>query len=395
MKTPTICLFSDTVCDANGVSRFIQDLAQTATKKSVNLFVITSTRKAYCRELDNIINLKPLIKTKMLFYPELDIAIPNYFDLKRRAEMIKPDIIVVSTPGPIGLMGLRIAKALNVKKVAVYHTDFPSYIYDNTKSGFLKGGTTKFMRYFYKQFEKVYSRSQEYMDILENDIKLPSEKLHALKAGIDTSNFHIKYKDEHFWENYEGISNDSIKLLYVGRLTKEKNFPFLLELWDEIKKRTDKNVELICCGEGRILEQKAEYAQKGAHLLGYKGGEELSKIYANSDIFLFPSITDTLGQVVMEAQSSALPAIVSNTGGPKTIVCHIDSGYCLDVDVNLWAEHVIKLIDDEALRTRMGREGFNRMQENSFEVTFDDFLKTNASLLQKEENMIQSKELQG
>ena len=172
-------------------------------------------------------------------------------------------------------------------------------------------------RSFYKQFEKVYSRSAEYFDILKDDIKLPQNKLHILKAGTDIGSFHIKYKEEGFWRAYEGIDNDSIKLLYVGRLTKEKNFPFLLDMWDTLLGKTDKNIELICCGEGKILDEKAALKNKKVHLLGYKGGEELSKIYANSDIFLFPSTTDTLGQVVMEAQSSALPALVSNIGGPK------------------------------------------------------------------------------
>lgn len=390
MKKPTICLFSDTVCDANGVSRFIQDLAQAAKNRGAELYVITSTTKNYCKKLDNIINIKPMVRAKMPFYPELDVALPNYFDLKRRAEFIKPDVIVISTPGPVGLMGLRIANRLGVKKSAIYHTDFPSYIYDNTKSRFFKEGTNKFMRYFYKQFEKVYSRSAEYFDILKDDIKLPQNKLHILKAGTDIGSFHIKYKEEGFWRAYEGIDNDSIKLLYVGRLTKEKNFPFLLDMWDTLLGKTDKNIELICCGEGKILDEKAALKNKKVHLLGYKGGEELSKIYANSDIFLFPSTTDTLGQVVMEAQSSALPALVSNIGGPKTIVKDRESGFVLEVNKEIWCEHIIKLLEDEDLRIKMGKNGFNAMQENSFEITFDDFLKSNKEIIQSDNFVIQS-----
>jgi len=394
MSKPTICLFSDTVCDANGVSRFIQDLAQSAKNRDVNLYVLTSTTKNYCKNLDNIINIKPMIRAKMPFYPELDVAFPNYFDLKRRASFIKPDMVVISTPGPVGLMGLRIANRMNIKKSAIYHTDFPSYIYDNTKSEMFKEGTNKFMRYFYKQFEKVYSRSAEYFEILKNDIKLPQDKLHILKAGTDTKSFHIKYRDSSFWENYPDINPTSIKLLYVGRLTKEKNFPFLLDTWENLKTKTDKNIELICCGEGKIVEKRDEWREKRVHLLGYKGGEELSKIYANSDIFLFPSVTDTLGQVVMEAQSSALPAIVSDIGGPQSIVKDKESGFVLPVSQDVWCEHIIRLLDDEELRKTMGTTGFNNMQENSFEITFDDFYKTNVEILQNEKFVIQSEKTQ-
>ncbi|MFP4332502.1 MAG: glycosyltransferase [Campylobacterales bacterium] len=390
VKNPTICLFSDTVCDANGVSRFIQDLASSSEEGS--LYVITSTNKSYCKKLDNIINIKPIFKTGMPYYKELDIAIPNYFELKKRATIINPDIVVISTPGPIGMMGLRIANRLKAKKVAIYHTDFPSYMYDNTKSRFIEKGTTKFMRYFYKQFERVYSRSNEYYSTLLNDIKVPKDRLFVLKAGIDTKSFHMKYKEEAFWQNYE-IDVESIKLLYVGRLTKEKNFPFLLEIWDELREKSSKKIELICCGEGKILEKKEELKSRGIHLLGYKGGEELSKIYANSDIFLFPSVTDTLGQVVMEAQASGKPAIVSNIGGPKTIVRDGESGYCIEVEKNIWLQKIAELVDDEQKRVSMGKEGFNSMQGKSFEITYEDFKNLNMEILKNEGFMIQSKQI--
>jgi glycosyltransferase involved in cell wall biosynthesis len=388
VKSPTICLFSDTVCDANGVSRFIQDLASSSEQGS--LYVITSTEKSYCKKLENIINIKPMFKTGMPYYKELDVAIPNYFELKKRATIINPDIVVISTPGPVGMMGLRIANRLKAKKVAIYHTDFPSYMYDNTKSRFVEKGTTKFMRYFYKQFERVYSRSQEYYKTLLEDIKVPEDRLFVLKAGIDTHSFHMKYKEEGFWKGY-GVDENSIKLLYVGRLSKEKNFPFLIDIWDELKEKSSKNIELICCGEGKILDKADEQKSRGIHLLGYKGGEELSKIYANSDIFLFPSVTDTLGQVVMEAQASGKPAVVSNIGGPKTIVEDGTTGYCLEVKKEVWLEKTLELIENEEKRVSMGKEGFNSMQGRSFEITYEDFKNLNMEILKNEGFMIQSK----
>lgn len=382
-KPITICLFTDTVCDANGVSRFIQDITKEADKRGYKFYVLTSTRKDKCEEHEKIINYRPNVRIPMPFYPELDLAMPAFYKFKKIVKELKPDLIHVATPGPVGFCGMIISHRLGVPRAGVYHTDFPSYIKDNTKSRFAENMTIKLMRRFYKNFDKVFARSHKYMEVLKNDIKLPQDKLHAIAPGINVEKFHRDYREPSMWSSYAGVIPDSIKALYVGRLTKEKNFPFLLDTWcafQEQRKEGSRPVQLICIGEGQILEEKEKWLEKNVVLLGYKGGIELSKLYASCDFFLFPSLTDTLGQVVMEAQSSGMPVVVSDIGGPQTVINlgNRQSGFVVSTESQQgWIETIEKLSDDDALRQELGNNGFETIQNMSIENSFNDFWQIN------------------
>jgi len=371
-----ILLFTDTLCDANGVSRFIQDIGKEASKGKKKLYIITSTVKHHCKEEDYIFNTKPIFKIKMPFYPELDLVFPNFFLLLKITKRINPDIIHLSTPGPVGTAGWAISKILKKPRAGIYHTDFPSYLYDNTKSKAIKRATDFVMRVFYSDFKRVFSRSTKYVDVIKNDLKIDDSKIYTLQAGINTCVFHKDFRDLNIWKNYEKVRKDSIKVLYVGRLTKEKNFPFLLEIWERLNTRCELDIQLIVVGEGKFKEMPENYEEKNIVYLGFRGGEELSRIYASSDIFIFPSVTDTLGQVVMEAGSSGLPVIVSNIGGPQIVVNKFDkqSGYILSTnDKNSWVDAIIELASDEHLRKKMGEAGFETIQGMTIESTFRDF----------------------
>lgn len=378
-----ICLITDTLCDANGVSRFIQDMAFMAREENKCFYAITASIKPYCKEQENLIILKPTIKTKMPWYPELDLVLPPFSKIKKAVINLKPNLIHISTPGPIGLYGLRIAKSLNIPISATYHTDFPSYIFDNTKSKVAKMVTKSYMRYFYKQFDGLFVRSKVYREILKNDIKINDSNIFEIKPGIDTNKFNSSFKDSSIWHNYKGISLDSIKALYVGRLTVEKNFNFLIETWKLFytKYKGNINAELICVGEGKFLSQKDELTNYGIRFLGYKGGIELSKIYASSNLFLFPSTTDTLGQVVMEAQHSGLAVIVSNIGGPKDLInLEGESGFALPIDKEVWAKHIALLINDANLREKMGKNGIKAISKMGIKDSFYDFWNKNLKI---------------
>jgi len=382
-----LLLFTDTIFDANGVSRFIQNLAASSLEVGYDFTVISSTPLSETTDLKNIINLKPFFKLKMPYYPDLYLVLPSLKNIKKIINEMQPDIIHISTPGPVGWSALRYAKKQKIKVTGTYHTDFPKYIYENTGRKTAQQLTIFFMQKFYQNMATVFSRSKEYLSVLEDDIKIDKEKTLYLEHGIDIDLFHKKHKNMEIWKEYSGIDENSIKVLYVGRLTTEKNFPFLLELFEEFaaqRSKEEQNVELIVVGSGEILSKKENLKSKKVHLLGLKTGIELSQIYASSDIFIFPSITDTLGQVVLEAQASALPVMVSNVGGPQTIVKNSSekSGFIIPVeDKQVWITTINKLCDNEELRKNMGEAGYLMMQENSFEKSFQKFWQTHKELM--------------
>ncbi len=159
-KNIKICLFTDTICDANGVSRFLQDMAKESVKNDVTLNILSSTSKSYCEKFENVFIFKPLLKMKMPFYKELDLVFPPFLQMSQKVKELQPDVIHISTPGFVGFIGLLIALKNKIPIVGTYHTDFPMYIYSNTKSKLAKNITKFYMKLFYKKFHYLITRSK-------------------------------------------------------------------------------------------------------------------------------------------------------------------------------------------------------------------------------------------
>lgn len=374
-----IILFTDTIGDLNGVSRFLQDMAELARLKGDDLQVVTSTRK-YCPDEVNIHNFKPRLRIAMPFYSELDLAFPPTAKMKAYVLEQKPDLIHISTPGPVGIEGRKIAKKLGIPMLGTYHTDFPAYIRDNTGIELLKRLTDRWMKHFYNPFIHIFSRSEIYGTIMQNEIGIDAEKISYIRPGTNLNRFSPKHHNKDIWEHY-GAKSDSIKILYVGRITKEKNVPYLLDAWNLFKSSyPNLNAELIMVGEGNQKKRALGMKTLGVHYLGPIVGEALSTIYASCDIFVFPSVTDTLGQVVMESAASAMPIIVSNVGGPKSLINQdAQSGYALDINPELWVKHIKDLVEDKTLRNRLGNSGQEFMQTLPIEHSYDDFISVHKS----------------
>jgi glycosyltransferase involved in cell wall biosynthesis len=135
------------------------------------------------------------------------------------------------------------------------------------------------------------------------------------------------------------------------------------------------DVELVVAGEGPYLdEMSTELRGLPANFAGVQSDQQLRELYGSSDLFVFPSRTDTLGQSVMEAQACGLPALVSNEGGPKETVEHNVTGLVLGSDDPAqWSHAIMELLDDPQRRQRMSTAAAARMSGFSVERTFDSF----------------------
>lgn len=379
-----IVLFTDTFCDANGVSRFLQDMSKEALKDNIEFYVITSTSKNYCDKLTNANVFKPIFKMKIPFYKDLDFVIPPYFKMKKLLLELKPDVVHVSTPGFVGICGVLLAKRNNIPLVGTYHTDFPMYIYKNTKSNLLKVITRNYLKYFYKGFHSIVTRSNEYIDVIENDIGFSKDKIHFLQPGTNIDTFSPRYKNQDIW-NKLNISNESLKFLYVGRATKEKNLDVLFEIWKKFYHKSEKKVShLIIVGSGDLLKYKDELSKYNIIFLGHKQKEELSTIYASSSFFIFPSTTDTLGQVILESMASGTPSVVTTIGGPQGIVNGSEKkvGIVLDIDkTESWIETLTD-IENEKIDVEVLSENCYQYSQNfSISNTFKSFYNINVNVV--------------
>lgn len=368
-----IALFTDTLGDVNGVSRFINDIADHALARDLPLHVLTSTRFPV-RSLPTLHNFRPRAATAIPGYPQLQIVLPPLRRLARLTKALKPDVIHVSTPGPIGMAGRMIARRLGIPLAGVYHTDFPAYVDRLFEDDGLTHVTQSAMRRFYRPFKMVFSRSAEYAESLAHLGIHPSKRA-ALRPGINTTRFDPRFRDQRCWE-HAGVRASSIKVLFTGRVSVEKNMPLLAEIWKRVRSLApDVDATLVVIGDGPYrAEMEPALADCNARFLGFRHGEDLSRLYASSDLFVFPSVTDTLGQVVLESQASGLPALVSDVGGPKEVVREGKTGYVLSTrNINAWADRIVRLLRDTSLRQALGHEASRHASQFSIQRSFEDF----------------------
>lgn len=381
-----VTLYTDTLGDVSGVCRFIQDMARIALETGRDLTVVTSTAKAI-PETPNLVNFPPIVARRMPRYPDLDIVAPPVVAMLQHAMARRADVVHTSTPGPVGLVG-RMAAPLSCAPVCgVYHTDFPAYLQELYQSRFMGWATAQTMRVFYAGVRKVFSRSEEYVRALEG-IGVGRERIVALRPGVETATFRPEFRDASVWSKVDGARAGAVKALYCGRVSTEKNLPLLVGAWREAHAALrDRGVDaqLIVVGGGPYLERmQTELNDGSAAFAGYRHDAELSALYASSDLFCFPSATDTLGQVVLEAQASAVPVLVSDQGGPRQVVDAGVTGLVLSAtDQGAWTDAIVALLSDNERRTAMGAAANPWAQRFTIQASFEHFWQTHEAALRR------------
>jgi glycosyltransferase involved in cell wall biosynthesis len=370
-----LLLFTDTLADVNGVSRFIRNSAAQALSTHRGLHVFTSTNFD-CPQAPNLHNFKPLAAIKMPGYPNLELTAPPLLKMLREARRLKPDVIHISTPGPVGCVGRLAARALRIPTLGVYHTDFPAYIDRLFDNDLFTALARTAMRRFYRRFATIFTRSQDYAESVAR-LGIPRERIVPLRPGIMTDQFHPRARDTSIWPHY-GCDANAVRFLYVGRVSIEKNLPLLTRVWkaaDAALRARNTPAELIIIGDGPYRPEMEEaLAGANARFLGFRYNEELSRLYASADAFLFPSTTDTLGQVVMEAQAAGLPVLVTDQGGPKEVVEHAKTGFILPAtNPAAWTDLIIQLATNPTLRATLSAAAHTHIQPFSMAASFDHF----------------------
>lgn len=340
-----ILWFTDTLNDINGVSTTLKELGWQSylNKKDFHLVVSIDERKMNGDFPPNIINLPFVGKFNLPYYERYELSIPSILRSLNILSNYNPDVIYVSTPGPIGLLGLLMAKLYGIKCVAIYHTDFKLQVEAILKDYELAALVDRFVNWFYSQFDVVESPSEFYVNVLK-ERKIKSE-ISVFRRSINLSRFSPKLNHKEETKTKFKIK-DGINLLYSGRISRDKNLDFLIELFYRAQNQIN-DLNLILVGDGPYLDE-LKSKNKNDRIL-FTGGlnyEELPQIYSVADIFLFPSETDTFGMVVLEAQACGIPAIVSDYGGPQEIIINSQTGFVAQRNnINDWLEKLFILIE--------------------------------------------------
>jgi len=368
--------FTDTLEDVNGVATTIRKMTAAAKAAGAELTVVTARSELHVTDIP-IRNFKPIGEFEL---PEYELQKLSFPPILRMLDYIQREgfnEIIISTPGPIGLTALLAAKMLNLQTSGIYHTDFPQYVRILTDDSFLESVAWRYMHWFYGQLDIVFVNSEEYRRSWISRGFAP-EKLKILPRGLDTALFSPERRDPAFWTKF-GEANGAIRLLYVGRISKEKDLDVLAQAYRRLRDE-GLPIQLYLVGDGPYLQALNSTLLPDAVFTGYLRGKELATAYASADVFVFPSTTDTFGNAVIEAQASGVPVIVSDTGGPKELVdSNVNGVITKSHDVEDLVRAIRELVTNPNKRHRMSRQARRAVVDRSWPTAFRKFWSATAS----------------
>ena len=359
--------FTDTFYDTNGVALTLQQQVQVALRHGKSLQVITCNEDPHLSQ-PGVKAFQPIGTYDLPEYPEQKLFYPPLMEMLRYCYEQGFTRIHSATPGPIGLAALAIARILKLPICGTYHTQLPQYAQFLTGDDAMAELTWKFVVWYYDQMDLIYAPSEDTrQELIARGIN--GDKIALYPRGIDTERFSPEKRNGFFEQSY-GVTAPA-KLLYVGRISKEKNLAVLGDAFRLLYAR-QAQAHLVIVGDGPYLnEMKALLSDLPCTFTGALAGDDLAKAYASADIFVFPSTTDTFGNVVLEAQASGLPVVVSDQGGPCENMLPDRTGRVVPGnDVEALAAALTDILSNPRQRQAMGRAARRYMEERSFDAAF-------------------------
>lgn len=303
-------------------------------------------------------------------YTKYKVSLPSLHDIRHKLDNFKPDILHVCSPFFLGISACKYARSIGIPVVGSYHTRFVSYLKYYGFDWFEPYGWN-YLRWFYNQTDRVFVPS--YATINELSMKGFSN-LALWERGINTDCFSPDFAN---FELRKRWSPDGQPIaIYVGRLVKEKDIEVLIKAYRILK---EKGIifKLVFVGEGPMREEIARNLPE-AILEGFLAGRQLAEAYASADIFVFPSTTESFGNVVLEAGASGLPSIVSGEGGVMNLVLDGQTGFIATPrDADDYASKMEILLTNDILRNNFSKLALRHATKKNWDsvnrVLFDGY----------------------
>ena len=334
-----VALIADGIAAVHGVTHTIERIRELGVP-GYEVEVIGTDRDVDRR-------LSAVTEVEMPFYPGLEVGVsslPAIVDVLAEGRF---DLVHPTAPGPVGVMAALIARIMELPVLGSWHTDFGAYAGLRSSSPAIESAVEMALSVFYGHCGRVLSPSPAGDESLKR-LGIEPSAIGRWGRGVDTSRFDSALRDA-------GAYPGQIKVLYVGRQTKEKGVDLLADSFIRAHD-ADPRLHLLLAGGGPEEEMLHERLGERATFLGWLEGDQLPRAYASADIFLFCSQTDTFGQVLVEAGASGLPSVAVDEGGPSSIVVDGETGRLCDADPGMVAAAILQLADSPAWRAKLGRQ---------------------------------------
>jgi glycosyltransferase involved in cell wall biosynthesis len=343
--TPRIAIVSDTVDDVNGIAIGLRRLIAAARLTGHEAHLIGAAKPG---ANDEVIRIPSAMSATLPIYPDMTWSVP---ELPALAAWLSEhaDIVQVATPGPMGIAGLMAARMLGLPVIAQYHTEVAEYAARMTGMPMVRMIVEPIVGWFYKQADLCLAPSAAVEQRLRS-FGIASDRVCRIRRGVDRELFTPQRRDRNALVRF-GITDEPVAL-YVGRLSKEKNLDGLRAAWTQIHTARPEAKLLVVGGEGPL---RGSFNAPGMVEAGGLYGTELATVFASADVFLFPSETETFGNVVIEAAASGIPAVVARAGASHEHVLEGITGRVVDGGKPAeLARATLDLFADAPLRARMG-----------------------------------------
>ena len=300
-------------------------------------------------------------------YDGLQMGLPAKAALTRLWTRHRPDVVQIATEGPLGWSALAAANKLQLPVASDFHTNFQSYS-SHYGLGLLRRAIVAYLRKFHNKAAVTLVPTE---GIRRELLAHGYANIEIIGRGVDTQLFHPARRDPALRARWR-VGENETAVLYVGRLAAEKNLALVFRAFDAMRE-AHPACRLVLVGDG---PERAPWQARrpDAIFCGTQIGEALAAHYASGDVFLFPSLTETWGNVTIEAMASGLAVVAYDCAAAEEVIRHGENGLkAPPEDEAAFIAHAVSLAPDRALQQRLGRTAAARAAQLSWDAIVDSF----------------------
>jgi len=372
-----LAVFSDSLEQVDGVSVWCKRFVSQARGEGRQVLI------PYCGDLPghfddgaSLHHLPAATSFTLPLYTRIQLHVPSLIDTLLWVWRERISHIELSTPGPMGLVGLLIAKVLRLPVTASYHTEVPALIRPLGGNALMERTARSYLAWFYAHVDRVFAFSSGSRDAMI-DMGVSASKLSVMPVAIDPEDFSPAHCGVTVFEDLNLDVGDRPVILSVGRISEEKNIPIIVEAVERLQARAPRPL-LVIAGDGpeRVDLEHMYRDKEFVRFVGLQRGDTLKKLYASARMFVFASRVDTLGLVNMEAMSSGVPVLVPSDAFIAEFVTDGLSAECYEFGGAGLSKAIARILDDPRHAQLLSTNGRRAMIQRWNEVPFSRIWKS-------------------
>lgn len=358
-----LAIFTDTFApQVNGVARTLERLVGAVQARGGAVRVETVGDPAARPDPD----VRRWPSAPFWAYPQLRLSAPRRSAVTRDLARWRPTLIHAATPFGVGLAGRAAARALEVPLVSSYHTSFAEYLRHYGLSA-LDAVAWPYLRWFHNSGRRTFAPSRQVADALRLQ---GFDGVRVWGRGVDPARFHPRFRSAAM-RRAMGAADGALVVAYVGRLAPEKGVHVALEALRALRRTHGDTLRLAVAGDGPDEARCRAAAPEGTWFAGALHGEELSRFYASADALVFPSTTETFGNVVLEAMASGVPVVAPDCGATLELANATTAQLFRGGDAASLASAIAALAAAPARRAQLRDAGLAVAAARSWEAVWD------------------------